>query len=460
MVRGLAAARLAGHFFRDPVGAALRNYKTHGPFVAFELPLGFRKTRNLIVVAAGPAFNQEVLSDTATWRHASATPGGAFNSPSRRVSRGILTLRGSEHEHNRRAVVPPLRRRNIDAQGEKMAELAVEHVASWPLNEPIDLARRANRLYTALGIGTLFGDERKLGYRAVELVDRGVSYNWSLGVAVFPFDLPGTPYARMQRTAAKLERKIVEWAAKVRGRLDPADIMSIMTNSPDHKGNPASDALLVGQMPTLLAAVSETGGNAVIWSLVLLEQHPQIARDLLDELQGRLQGAPPTLERIADLPLLDAVVKESMRILPPVPQQFRVATGDTALAGFPVRKGTRVLLSGFLTNRLPDLYPEADLFRPERWATIEPSPYEFSAFGGGPRSCPGFWFGESAVKVAVAAVLTRFRIAIAPGTRIDFRVGIAMGPRRPIPAQLYRQDGAFAAAPLRGAIRNLVRLPH
>lgn len=460
MVRGLAAARLFGHFFRDPIGAARRNYELRGPFVAVEVPLGSRNKRKLIVVAAGPAFNEAVLSDPATWRHGSATPGGSRNSPARRASRGILRLSGSEHEHARRLLLPPLRRKSIDAQGVRMAELAEEAVASWPVNEPIDLVLRTNHLYRALGIGILFGDERRLGYPTVELVDHGVGYNWSLGVAAFPFDLPGTPYARMQRGAAALERKIIEWAGQVRGRLDPGNLLSIMANSPDHEGKPASDALIVGQLPSLLAAVSETGGNVLIWTLVLLDQHPRIARDLLDELQGRLKGAPPTLERIADLPLLDAVVKESMRIMPPVPQQFRVATRDTTLSGFPVRRGTRVVLSGFLTNRMPDLYPEGDRFRPERWAKLAPSPYEFSAFGAGPRGCPGFWFGETAVKVALAAVLTRFRVALAPGTRIDYKLGIAMGPRRPIPAMLHRQDGAFAAAPIRGAFRNLVRLPH
>jgi cytochrome P450 len=190
---------------------------------------------------------------------------------------------------------------------------------------------------------------------------------------------------------------------------------------------------------------------------VLLCQHPRIARDLLDELQGQLAGATPSLERISDLPLLDAVINESLRILPPVPQQFRIASRDTALANVPVPRNTKVLLSPFLTNRDPDLYPDPDCFKPERWTSINPSPYEFASFSGGPWICPGFSFGTAVVKVLVATILTRFRVALASNARVDYKVTLTLTPNGKIPATLHRQDGAFSKSPIRGSIRDLVR---
>jgi cytochrome P450 len=236
--------------------------------------------------------------------------------------------------------------------------------------------------------------------------------------------------------------------------------LSIVVNSPDENGGTATIENLVGHIPIVFAATFETCQNALIWTLILLNQHPRIARDLYEELQGAGAGDLPSYQRIVELPLLDSIVNESMRLLPPVPQQFRVAHHPTTLNGYPIAEHTKLLLSSFLTNRQPDLYPNADQFKPDRWPSIAPSSYEYSVFSAGPRGCPGYAFGLAMLKVAVATIMTRYRIALQPDTRIDYRVRIAMTPRRPVPAILHRHDGAFAASSIRGSIRSLVRFPN
>jgi cytochrome P450 len=138
---------------------------------------------------------------------------------------------------------------------------------------------------------------------------------------------------------------------------------------------------------------------------------------------------------------------------------MRVAQCDTKIFGYPVPKGTRVVLNTFLTNRMPHPYPDGDVFRPERWFTIAPTAFEFPVFSGGPYSCPGYWFGSTAVKVALAAILTRYRLVLAPNARIDYRVQPTMRPLQRVHALLHPQDGAFTAAPISGRIRDLVMLP-
>jgi cytochrome P450 len=311
-----------------------------------------------------------------------------------------------------------------------------------------------------LAVGLLFGDDRGLGYPIADAINDAIEYNWSAKVAACPVNLPGLPYHKMLREGEALERHILDWARCKRGRLDRRDLLSIIVNSPDENGDPPSDAKIVGHTPTLVGAARETCQNALIWTLILLDQHPHVAQRLVADLHDRLAGASLALDKILDISMLDAVVKESMRILPPVPQQFRVATHDTTLAGFPVKQGSRVLLSPLLTNRQPELYPEPDLFRPERWATINPSSYEYATFSGGPRGCPGYWFGLCAVKIAIATILTRYRVALIPEVRIDYKVRLGLTPRGSVPAILHRPDDKFAAARIRGGIRNLVRLPH
>jgi cytochrome P450 len=97
----------------------------------------------------------------------------------------------------------------------------------------------------------------------------------------------------------------------------------------DEDGTRLTDNDLIGQTTALFIAGHETTASALTWTLFLLDQHPQVLRDLLDELDGTLHGAPPTLEQLNALPLLDRVINESLRLLPPGLRFLRVNTAPS-----------------------------------------------------------------------------------------------------------------------------------
>jgi cytochrome P450 len=260
----------------------------------------------------------------------------------------------------------------------------------------------------------------------------------------------------MRRASEALEAGVLDWATCRRGPADTNDLFSLIVNSPQEDGARADPALIAGLAPTALLTVYHTCQTALIWTLVLLAQHPRAAARLAEEVQNALAGDAPSLARVGRLTWLDHVVKESLRILPPVPLQSRVAHDDTTLAGWPMRARSRVLLSAFHTNRAPALYPDPERFRPERWDALEPSQCEFAAFSSGPRNCPGQAFGVSLVKLALAAIVSRWRIEIRPGARVDYRVRITMAPRAPIPARLRPQDRTYERTRLSGAYVKLI----
>jgi cytochrome P450 len=460
ILQGIDATNYLLRYLIDPIAAVRRAYAEFGPFAVLRSPFRFvRFQKTVVALAVGAEFNRQVLSDTALWRTAHVGPGGPRNSASRRMSRGIFRMQGREHEHHRRLLLPPLRRKNIDARDSDLAKLVQDEVKTWPLGKPIDLWQLSRRMLQVLSIGLLFGNDRARGLPIAQMNYRWLRSTWSKGVNLCPLNIPGTPFHRMLSTAEALEREVLAWVACGAHDSGTNNFLSILATSPDETGCPTSPSKVAAQIPSLLLAAVETCQDALIWTLVLLDQHPKIAHDLLDELHGREVGDSPSLADIADLPLLEAVIKESMRLLPPVPQQYRVALQDTTLAGFPLPRLARVVLSPFLTNRNPDLFPAPDRFKPERWASIDPSPYEYFVFSGGPRICPGNWLAFAMIKMAVATILTRYRIAVEPGARIDYRVGLALSPRGEVPATLHRQDAAFVAAPIRGRIRELVQLP-
>jgi cytochrome P450 len=461
---GAAAARVGWRLLRDPITAMRQSHAEYGPLIVVSEMLPFSGRVKLaalglpLVLAAGPEFNNEVLSNPAVWRPVSIFPGGPKNSAARRLGAGLARMNGARHAHYRRLMLPPLRKGSVEALGDKMVRLAEEEIAAWPSGETIDLWERVCRLMHSYAIGLLFGDDRARGYPIAEMVSDMFALKWTPAVRACPINLPVTPYGRFLKEGETLERCILDWAGRKRGRVDGGDLLSIMVNNPEEDGSAARDSTIVGLVPQLFGAVFETCQNALIWTLVLLAQHPRVAGELLDELQTGLADTAPTLAGIAELPWLDAVIKESMRILPPAPMQARVAQADTGIAGHPVPKGGRILLSSFVTNRMPERYPQPDSFRPERWASINPTAFEYPVFSAGPRNCPGYLLGMAMVKVAVAAILRRYRIELPPLTRVDYIARPGLRPRGKVQAVLRQQDGAFSRSRIDGNISGLVEM--
>jgi cytochrome P450 len=462
---GPSAWRWALRFGLDPLTATRNIFDNFGPFAVLAEALPFVKRPRAVllnvplVLTVGAAFNRELLSDPATWRGVSLLPGGPKNSAARRLSMGLTRTTGVQHAYYRKLVAPPLRRVSVNVLAEKMAQLAEAEVASWPAGQTIDIWEFPRRLMRGFAVELLFGGGSEHAYLIADMVSRLMEGKWGSSAFAFRINLPITSYGRVVRDAELLEQRLLQWAGNKRGRIDDRDLASIIVNSLDADGNSPSDAIIAGQLPSLFAAAFEAGQSVLTWTLLLLIQHPRIVARLLDELQSKAGSTSPSLSNVGELPYLDAVVKESMRIFPPVPLQMRVAQCDTKIFGHPVPGGTRVVLNTFLTNRMPHLYPEGDVFRPERWSTIAPTAFEFPVFSAGPYSCPGYWFGSTAVKIALAAILTRYRLALAPNACVDYRVQPTMRPRESVRVLLHPQDGAFTATPIRGSIRDLVKLP-
>jgi cytochrome P450 len=239
------------------------------------------------------------------------------------------------------------------------------------------------------------------------------------------------------------------------------DTLSIRIAAHDEDCAALPDALLVGLANELFIAGHETTASTLAWTLFLLDRHPRILGDLLDELAAVLHGDAPTVEQVERLPLLDAVVEESMRLLPAAPFFFFRRNGEPVRLGeYDVPAGASLIVSPLITHHLPELYPEPQRFRPERWSGEQPSAYEYLPFGAGPRICLGAAFAALSLRVLLAVVLQRFRLILEPDARVSFRVrGIILGTKHGLPMRVEAPDRRpEAPRPLRGDIGELVDL--
>lgn len=460
MLTGLDAVRAVYYFATDPLTGLKRFHESHGRLVAIRLPHAFAGSTHRLFLAVGPRYNERVLGDTKTYRTSGVLLKGPEGSAQRRVRNGLVAMNGPKHKHYRKMMLPPLRRGAVDGMAPDMVEIVEREISSWPIGANVDIWPLAQRLMQHVAIASLFAADKGEGFaeacEAARQINGHVRLNGQTAVRMCPVNLPGLPYRRMLRNAENVERWLVRWAKKRHGAERPDDLISLIVNRADEQGREPSDQLIGRHVPTLFGAAYETCQTALTWTLLLLAQHPQVYSDLLDEV-GPAEDDGSLAARVDEWPLLEAVIKESMRILPPVPFQMRVAIADTDLVDCEVKEDTRVYLSPFLTNRLPELYPDADRFRPGRWETIKPTQYEYLAFSAGPRTCIGTWFAMTVLKIAIAKIVRRYRLTAVPGARIDRVISAAMSPKRGVPMIVQPQDRRFSVSALRGNVPALVR---
>jgi cytochrome P450 len=330
-----------------------------------------------------------------------------------------------------------------------MAAIAEKQVASWPRGTPTDLRRLAEHLMQNLAIGLLFGNDRDRALPIADMIGQAIAATWPTLTRA---------YLRSFTMAAKLERDIMAWADQKRSDMNASDILSIIARNPDEKGNPADREIIGGIVAFTFGAAYETCQNGLAWTLILLTQHPQIAAALGDEINAALRGGPPLMDRLDPLPLLDGVIKEGMRLFPPVPIQFRRSLVKTQIGDTPIDAGVRTLVNAYLINRDPGLYSEPYRFRPERWRGLDRSPYEYPVFGSGARMCPGFLFANQMMKVGLAAILARHRVEILPNTRVDHRTRITLTPKHAVPVVLRDVAESPTTGRVIGRIHDLVDL--
>jgi cytochrome P450 len=186
-----------------------------------------------------------------------------------------------------------------------------------------------------------------------------------------------------------------------------------------------------------------------------------VLRELEAELDGVLRGAPPSVADLARLPLLDRVVKEGLRILPPVPLHPRIVAEDHELGGHFMPAGSELFLSIFHMHHDPAIFREPERFDPRRWETAKPSVYEYNPFSAGPRMCIGASFATMEIKIVLATLLRRFRVEMPEGARVDPRVAITMAPKGGLPMIVRRRsDDVRRGRGIHGRVRELVDLPN
>jgi cytochrome P450 len=461
-IPGPAPIPVLGHvprmikFFDDPIGA-FAELRKYGDIVSVA-----RGTPAMVCVF-GAELNREVLSNPTVFEHDEDFVTGREGSALARMSKVLVNINGELHKRHRKLMMPAFAKSSLDAYAEEIVKVTEGTIARWPVGEVVDLDVLLRDLAMAMAVRTLFGLDvlggaPRLGELAAGLIEAMTQP----ATILLPYDLPGTPYRRAMRQAeivlAELERLIER---KRKESEIGNDALGLMLHAVDDEGSKFTDAELVAETVTLFIAGHETTAKALTWTMFLLERHPDVLADVLDEIDGVLGGRSMSAADIPNLPLVDRVIKESMRVLPPVPILFlRVPTSDTPLGRFTLPKGSNVVVSPYTTHHDPALYPHPERFMPERWEGLRPTPFEYMPFGAGPRICIGAAFAQQALRLMIPTLLQRVRIAVVRGHDVSrFTRANILLPRNGLKVYLQGPHRRrLTVEPVCGDIREMVEL--
>jgi cytochrome P450 len=443
-------------FSDNPFTCMRRLYRTHGSIAALE------EQGQRLVFIFGPQYNQQVLSDARLFHSRFFAIRGPKNSPQRRLTCGLLSMNGEEHKRHRRLVLGPFQKKSIETYRDHLVELAEQMLGDWQPDTVRNIFRDMTQYMLRVTSSILFGfDLPELAYEIGHMIERWVAMNHELGMGAFISD-PGitSSYSRLLELAEALEAKILAMINLRRSmNSEGNDVLSLLIRTRDEDGAGMTDAELIGQAAVLFGAAHLTTANSLTWNLFLVAQHPRVASDLVEELNGQLHGEAPTLEQMEKLPFLDRVLKESMRVLPASAYSQRINVEPVEIGPFQLPRGTPIIFSQLITHHMPDLFPEPERFLPDRWLGMTTSPYAYMPFAAGPRMCLGATLAMTTLKVTLPLILQRFRLTVVSGATINGQVRSTMlAPTNGMPMIVSATTAPFVANPVEGNVHEMVEL--
>jgi cytochrome P450 len=329
-------------------------------------------------------------------------------------SNSVLLLDGPAHMRQRKLMLPPFHGERMQRYSELMAEAAVGELGRWPIGERVPAHPHTQALTLEVIMRAVFGIEdveRLDRCRAAlrELMDWTADrWKFVVGMALGLDRVVEMEWLGFAASKRRADDVLLDEIA--RRRQDPAaterdDILSMLMQARHEDGSPMSDAELRDELMTLLVAGHETTASALAWTLELLSRHPHVLARLEEELdEGRDD-------------YLDAVIYESLRLRPILPVVLRNVKQPFELLGRELPVGVKIAPCIFLAHRNPDVYPDPDSFRPERFLDEGPGTYTWFPFGGGIRRCIGASFALFEMNVVLKTMLREAQLRPVPGAQ-------------------------------------------
>lgn len=362
---------------------------------------------------------------------------------------GIFLSEGDFHRKQRKLMAPAFHPRHIVSYAETMTHYCEQLQQRWKDGDVIDLDKEMIAVTMSITGKTLF-DADVFDETDTLSQDLATALEYTTTILTSPLRPPiswPTPYNRRirqagQRTAGRLLQMINE--RRRADKIERNDFLSILLNARDDDGQPMSDVQLMDECLTLFGAGYESSSATMSWAWYLLCQHPDIYQKVQEEVDRVLQGRTPSYADLEQLPYCLQVLKETLRIYPPITSWMREALQDLEIAGYAVPKGRTILIASYVLHHRSDYFPHPERFDPERFTREREKQlphYAYIPFGAGPRICIGNYYALMETHLLLATLAQRVTFALLPGQKIGFDMNktFSLRPSGKIQAIVHRR---------------------
>jgi cytochrome P450 len=378
----------------------------------FQIPIpGFRP-----FVVFGPEANRKVLvteRNKVLWRNTDPVTD--------LLRHGVLVVDGEEHDHYRNLMEAPLHPSRLPDYTQMMIEQTERVSSTWKDGEIVDMLVEGRKIALLIIMQTLFSKDVWIDLpRIWTPILKAIRYI-SPGMWIFWRKMPRAGFGKHLQELDTYLFGIIQERRKTKEEI--RDLLQHLIDAG------LSDDVIRDQMLTMLIAGHDTSTALLAWTFALLGQHPEIHARVVQEVD--------TLDKP---PLLDQVIKESLRLYPPIHIGNRRVAEELRFNDGDIPAGERMFYSIYLTHRDPAIWENAEEFCPERFAHGRKTPpFSYIPFGGGPRSCIGAAFGQAEARIVLARLLQTYRFEFT-NHKIHAHMGATLEPRPGVRMRVFRRN--------------------
>ncbi|XP_040414568.1 cholesterol 24-hydroxylase [Cygnus olor] len=347
------------------------------------------------------------------------------------LGNGLVTDRNYEHWHKQRKVMDPAFSRTyliglMETFNEKAEELMEKLEEKADGKKEFSMLTMMSRVTLDVIAKVAFGmelnalsDDRTPFPHAVTMIMKGMTEMRIPFVKYMPGKQKMIKEARESlRLLRRVGRECIDQRREAiqSGKEDTLDILTQILKG-DALEETRDDENILDNFVTFFVAGHETTANQLSFTVMALAQHPEIMERVqaeVDEVLGAKRDI--NYEDLGKLKYLSQVLKESLRLYPPVPGTVRWTEKENVIEGVRIPANTTVIFSTYIMGRMERYFEDPLTFNPERFSKDAPKPYySYFPFSLGPRSCIGQVFAQMEAKVVMAKLLQRFEVQLVPG---------------------------------------------